>query len=61
MDGRYFAGERVEASVYDGTTKYELFSSAKVETDEDELARLKRYGDWLEKQGGDGSRSPHEQ
>eukprot|EP00160_Parvularia_atlantis_P005572 Unigene14799_Nuclearia_a/m.44487 Unigene14799_Nuclearia_a/g.44487 ORF Unigene14799_Nuclearia_a/g.44487 Unigene14799_Nuclearia_a/m.44487 type:complete len:212 (+) Unigene14799_Nuclearia_a:464-1099(+) len=50
MDGRYFAGRRVEAAIYDGATKYDAFSSAKAEDADDEAERLRRYGDWLEQQ-----------
>jgi len=49
MDGRYFAGARIEASIYDGT-RYDAFLSSKEETDKEEAERLKRYGDWLEQQ-----------
>ncbi|KAL8937617.1 MAG: hypothetical protein Q9216_004332, partial [Gyalolechia sp. 2 TL-2023] len=59
MDGRYFAGTRVEASIADGNEKFKKSSERKVqfgEEDEGEEAenegkRLDQFGSWLE--GGD--------
>ncbi|KAF9933785.1 hypothetical protein BGZ65_004002 [Modicella reniformis] len=47
MSGRYFAGQKVEAAIYDGHTKYETKRS-KEELEEDEKRRLERYAKWLE-------------
>ncbi|KAG0043461.1 hypothetical protein BGZ83_011391 [Gryganskiella cystojenkinii] len=47
MSGRYFAGQRVEAEIYDGHTKYES-TKTKQELEEEEKQRLERYARWLE-------------
>ncbi|GJJ78511.1 HIV Tat-specific factor 1 [Entomortierella parvispora] len=47
MSGRYFAGQRVEAEIYDGHTKYES-TKTKEELEEEEKQRLDRYAKWLE-------------
>ncbi|KAF9354480.1 hypothetical protein BGX34_011009, partial [Mortierella sp. NVP85] len=47
MSGRYFAGQRVVAEIYDGHTKYETKRSRE-EQEEDERRRLERYAKWLE-------------
>ncbi|KAJ3337413.1 hypothetical protein HDU93_001113 [Gonapodya sp. JEL0774] len=52
MNGRFFAGRRILAELYDGKTKYENLKSGKVETEEEEKARLERYTRWLEGQDG---------
>ncbi|KXS21623.1 hypothetical protein M427DRAFT_51042 [Gonapodya prolifera JEL478] len=54
MNGRYFAGRRISAEMYDGKTKYDKLKSGKEETEEEEKARLERYAKWLEgKEGGE--------
>ncbi|KAF9585220.1 hypothetical protein BGW38_003361 [Lunasporangiospora selenospora] len=50
MNGRYFAGQRVQAEVYDGHTKYEGAQRSKEELEEEEKQRLERYAKWLETQ-----------
>ncbi|KAG0272559.1 hypothetical protein BGZ95_011686 [Linnemannia exigua] len=47
MSGRFFAGQRVVAEIYDGHTKYESQKS-KEELEEEEKLRLDRYAKWLE-------------
>jgi HIV Tat-specific factor 1 len=47
MSGRYFAGQKVEAAIYDGHTKYESKKS-KEELEAEEKRRLERYAKWLE-------------
>ncbi|KAG9063561.1 hypothetical protein KI688_004446 [Linnemannia hyalina] len=47
MSGRFFAGQRVVAEIYDGHTKYESQKS-KEELEEEERQRLDRYAKWLE-------------
>ncbi|KAK3807943.1 MAG: hypothetical protein J3R72DRAFT_99007 [Linnemannia gamsii] len=47
MSGRFFAGQRVIAEIYDGHTKYESQKS-KEELEEEEKMRLDRYAKWLE-------------
>ncbi|KAF9919620.1 hypothetical protein FBU30_010731 [Linnemannia zychae] len=47
MSGRYFAGQRVAAEIYDGHTKYESHKT-KEELEEEEKQRLERYAKWLE-------------
>lgn len=47
MNGRFFAGQRVEADIYDGHTKYEN-SKTKEQLEEEEKQRLDRYAKWLE-------------
>ncbi|KAF9335531.1 hypothetical protein BG006_011302 [Podila minutissima] len=47
MNGRFFAGQRVEAGIYDGHTKYENTKS-KEQIEEEEKQRLDRYAKWLE-------------
>ncbi|KAF9149421.1 hypothetical protein BG015_008796 [Linnemannia schmuckeri] len=47
MSGRFFAGQRVVAEIYDGHTKYESQKS-KEELEEEEKQRLDRYAKWLE-------------
>jgi HIV Tat-specific factor 1 len=47
MSGRFFAGQRVVAEIYDGHTKYESQKS-KEELEEEEKQRLDRYARWLE-------------
>ncbi|KAF9423608.1 hypothetical protein BGZ94_008247 [Podila epigama] len=47
MNGRYFAGQRVEADIYDGHTKYES-TKTKEQIEQEEKQRLERYAKWLE-------------
>ncbi|KAG0014747.1 hypothetical protein BGZ82_001665, partial [Podila clonocystis] len=47
MHGRFFAGQRVEADIYDGHTKYEI-TKTKEQIEEEEQQRLDRYAKWLE-------------
>ncbi|CAO3564985.1 unnamed protein product [Mortierella alpina] len=47
MSGRFFAGQRVVAEIYDGHTKYESQKS-KEELEQEEKQRLERYAKWLE-------------
>ncbi|KAF8938601.1 hypothetical protein EDD21DRAFT_380503 [Dissophora ornata] len=47
MSGRYFAGQKVIAEIYDGHSKYEVQKS-KEELEEEEKRRLERYAKWLE-------------
>lgn len=47
MSGRFFAGQRVVAEIYDGHTKYES-QKTKEELEEEEKQRLDRYAKWLE-------------
>ncbi|KAG0002950.1 hypothetical protein BGZ80_003503 [Entomortierella chlamydospora] len=47
MSGRFFAGQKVEAEIYDGHTRYEVHKS-KEELEEEEKQRLDRYAKWLE-------------
>ncbi|KAG0029351.1 hypothetical protein BGZ81_003869 [Podila clonocystis] len=47
MHGRFFAGQRVEADIYDGHTKYEV-TKTKEQIEEEEKQRLDRYAKWLE-------------
>jgi HIV Tat-specific factor 1 len=48
MNGRFFGGRQIEATLYDGYTKYSDLKHQ--ETEEDEKARLERYANWLESQ-----------
>ncbi|ORZ27874.1 hypothetical protein BCR41DRAFT_299494 [Lobosporangium transversale] len=47
MSGRYFAGQKVVAEIYDGHTKYDVKKS-KEELEQEEKQRLDRYAKWLE-------------
>ncbi|KAI7821864.1 hypothetical protein BC939DRAFT_454716 [Gamsiella multidivaricata] len=47
MSGRYFAGQKVVAEIYDGHSKYEV-QKTKEELEEEEKQRLDRYARWLE-------------
>ncbi|KAF8474704.1 hypothetical protein BDZ91DRAFT_650345 [Kalaharituber pfeilii] len=53
MDGRFFAGSRIEAYIYDGTEKFKKTSNKKHDEDTEvaESARLEKFGDWLEAGG----------
>jgi len=43
MNGRFFAGRRLEADLYDGWTNYEV-----KESEEQRQERMKAFGSWLE-------------
>lgn len=53
MDGRFFAGARVEAYIFDGTEKFKKTNIKKNDAEEDaaEKERLEKFGDWLEASG----------
>lgn len=53
MNGRFFAGQTVEAYIYDGSERFKKTGTKKAgeEDDEDEQQRLDRFGEWLEKEG----------
>lgn len=53
MDGRFFAGARVEAYIFDGTEKFRKTNTKKTDAEEDaaEKERLEKFGDWLEATG----------
>ena len=44
MNGRFFAGRKLEVFTYDGKTRYDQVNTEDI----DDETRLKRYGDWLE-------------
>jgi HIV Tat-specific factor 1 len=51
MDGRLFSGTRVEAYIADGSEKFKKTSEKKIsvnDDDEEEDARLDKFGNWLE-------------
>ncbi|EPX73347.1 U2 snRNP-associated protein Uap2 [Schizosaccharomyces octosporus yFS286] len=48
MQGRYFDGRIVEASIYDGTTRFRKSGKQSFDNDEDEEHRLERFASWLE-------------
>ena len=43
MNGRFFAGKKLEADYYDGFTNYTV-----KESEEDEKQRIEDFGAWLE-------------
>ncbi|KAJ3145448.1 hypothetical protein HDU89_007073 [Geranomyces variabilis] len=49
MNGRFFAGRRIEAALFDGKTKYAQ-SKSDTSTEEEEKQRLEAYEKWLEAQ-----------
>ncbi|KAF3918442.1 hypothetical protein ABW21_db0201953 [Orbilia brochopaga] len=51
MDGRHFAGAKVEAYIYDGQEKFKKHKAK--DTEADEKARLDQFGAWLEEEGAD--------
>ncbi|KAJ6259147.1 hypothetical protein Dda_6045 [Drechslerella dactyloides] len=51
MDGRHFAGAKVEAYIYDGQERFK--KSKTKESEADEKARLDQFGAWLEEEGED--------
>lgn len=50
-DGRFFDGRRIAASIYDGRERFGADSDDLAGDEEEEKARLSRYGDWLVSQG----------
>lgn len=58
MSGRYFAGQKVEADIYDGHTKYES-TKTKEELEEEEKQRLDRYAKWLETEEEKAKQAEH--
>lgn len=48
MNGRYFAGRKVEAEIYDGKTKYATGKGTGEDADREEAARLESFAKWLE-------------
>lgn len=56
MDGRFFAGTRVEAYIADGNEKFKKSKEKKAAIDEDEdeaeNQRLDQFGSWLEEGTG---------
>ncbi|CAG8546547.1 13953_t:CDS:10 [Acaulospora colombiana] len=48
MNGRFFAGRRIEAQIFDGKQKFQKTGVASKETDEEESVRLEKYAKWLE-------------
>ncbi|KAA8908444.1 hypothetical protein FN846DRAFT_1010806 [Sphaerosporella brunnea] len=51
MDGRFFAGRRVEAYIADGSEKFKKTKTIEV-TEDDEAARLESFGKFLEEEEG---------
>jgi HIV Tat-specific factor 1 len=68
MDGRFFAGTRVEAYVADGSEKFKktnekqaaLLSSVTEGEADEESARLDKFGSWLESESGSKEESAPE-
>lgn len=55
MDGRFFAGTKVEAYIADGSERFKKSNEKKADADgegneEDEAQRLDKFGSWLEGQ-----------
>ncbi|CAG8547349.1 4288_t:CDS:10 [Acaulospora morrowiae] len=50
MNGRFFAGRRIEAEIFDGKQKYQKTGAKSNETEEEELVRLEKYAKWLEQE-----------
>ncbi|GBB86581.1 hypothetical protein RclHR1_00130022 [Rhizophagus clarus] len=48
MNGRFFAGRRIEAEIFDGKQKYKKTGAKSGETEEEESVRLEKYSKWLE-------------
>lgn len=51
-DGRMFAGEKIEAYIYDGTERFRKAKRERGDKDEEEEKRLEAFGDWLENEDG---------
>ncbi|KAF0462694.1 Splicing factor u2af-associated protein 2 [Gigaspora margarita] len=52
MNGRFFAGRKIEAHIFDGKQKYQKTGSKSNETEEEESIRLEKYAKWLEQDNG---------
>ncbi|KAK9376622.1 uncharacterized protein V1513DRAFT_439222 [Lipomyces chichibuensis] len=54
MDGRYFSGRQLEASIYDGRVRYRKSGKKHGDDDDDKVEedRLARFGEWLEHDEG---------
>ncbi|CAG8515903.1 16425_t:CDS:10 [Rhizophagus irregularis] len=50
MNGRFFAGRRIEAEIFDGKQKYQKTNAKSGETEEEESVRLEKYSKWLEQE-----------
>lgn len=48
MQGRYFDGRVVEASIYDGKVRFQKSGKHTLDDEEDEEKRLEKFADWLE-------------
>ena len=47
MNGRFFSGQKIEAEIYDGNTRFR--KSGKTDEEEgDEATRLEKFAQWLE-------------
>ncbi|KAJ1978104.1 hypothetical protein H4R35_002039 [Dimargaris xerosporica] len=46
MDGRWFGGQQIVATIYDGKTRYE--QPGQNESEDQTASRLEKFGDWLE-------------
>ena len=57
MNGRFFAGRRIEAEIFDGKQKYQKTGAKSGETEEEESARLEKYTKWLEQGGSENSKN----
>lgn len=51
MNGRFFAGQKVEAYIFDGEEKFKKSNKKEVD-DEAEKERLVKFGTWLEETKG---------
>lgn len=52
MNGRFFAGAKIEAYIYDGLERFRKSGKAtSAEDDADETSRLDKFGAWLEEEG----------
>lgn len=54
MNGRFFAGRRVEASLYTGSQRFkrsDLEDVTEADTEEAEKERLDNFANWLMKEG----------
>ena len=47
MNGRFFAGKKVEAEIYDGKTKYTSSLNSE-DAEKEEAERLEKFAKWLE-------------
>ena len=48
MDGRFFAGQKVQAYIADGSEKFQKHSKGGDMTEAEEQERLDKFGSWLE-------------